>query len=402
MSLSSIRDLSWSTLNSVIEKWSLLQDVPPEYNEAVTFRIVLYSLLVVALFGPFLLSTLFAVVSASMWLFWIVMSLSFSLVQMMYVGYQFAMISVDVGGLCLLKIFATVRSLVLYFGINVRWLWRKSGMNGSKYDPSQRARSRRKWRIAVNNCHNYAEYSNLHIDEPKLTEPDEHPLTAMNAIRISHQQFMSNIKYVEKTLKRKAIRGFRALHLIGARNRLSKSRNSLNRSKSDSNKSDTSLHLLGNNDMRPSISSVNLRHSKSSNNLLRNRSLQAENILGMTGEMLTTTTQRLKEARETGDVRSLQYLLTGIVKRNHLSVDDIMNENSRTVAECGRNQLPSHAIDIIIDYMEEVIQCLEWMADISNIDLGSDDEEEDVENDSEERRFKEMEEISNRLKIIRK
>lgn len=375
--------------------WNLLQND----QEIGNLQVLLYTMFAIALFGPFLLSMLFALVSASMWLFWIIMSLSFSLVQMVYVGYQFLMISVDVGGLCLLKTFATVRSLVLYFGINLRWLWRKSGMNRSKYDSSQRDRSRRKWRVAVNNCHNYNEYSSLHIDEPRIPEPDEHPLTTMNAIRISHQQFMSNIKNVEKSLKRKAIRGFRALHLLKKSNRIGMSRNSLSRSQSEGHKSDNAL----NKSIRLSISSANLRHSKSSGNFQRGNSLLGTELsLGMCGEMLTTTTHRLKEARETGDFRALQYLLTGIVKRNHLSVDDIMNENSRSVAECGRNQLPAHAMDTIIDYMEEVIQSLEWVADSSTINVKSDIEKKEMEKVEDEHRFREMEEVSNRLKIMRK
>eukprot|EP00815_Leptocylindrus_aporus_P005602 CAMPEP_0116060516 /NCGR_PEP_ID=MMETSP0322-20121206/6467_1 /TAXON_ID=163516 /ORGANISM="Leptocylindrus danicus var. apora, Strain B651" /LENGTH=755 /DNA_ID=CAMNT_0003545161 /DNA_START=404 /DNA_END=2671 /DNA_ORIENTATION=+ len=304
--------------------------------------------------------------------------------------------------------FAFARWLILYFGLNVRWLWRKGSNFGGKFDQSLRPRSGRKWRIAVNKCKSYQEYSKIPIDEPKLDEPDEHPLTAMTAIRVSHQQFMANIKYVEKALKRQAMKGLRSLNLISKKN--IERRNSLRRSSSDGNKSETNLSNMKGLNRKASITSASLRHSNSLGNMRRNhlQAQAAENLLGITGNMITTTTERLKEARENDDYQALQYLLTGVVKRNHLSIDDIMNENSRNIANSGRSQLPAAAMDIIVDYIEEVIQCLEWMADPETIESDLEDEMDedatmkDVAWTREEGRLRDTQKVLHRLRIMKK
>ena len=63
------------------------------------------------------------------------------------------------------------------------------------------------------------------------------------------------------------------------------------------------------------------------------------------------------------DTAALKFLLSGVVKRNHLSVNDLLMQDARSVMECGRHQLSSKARDIILGYHEEVERCLEFIAE---------------------------------------
>lgn len=125
-----------------------------------------------------------------------------------------------------------------------------------------------------------------------------------------------------------------------------------------------------------------------------------------TADLLLTTTARLKEARlaaqesqrnkqeeegkqeqvstgrgEIGDgskrrtkksdtshkteeaANALKYLLVGVVKRNHLALDDILVENARSIAESGRHGLSLASRKLIRCYYEEVERGLDWIAE---------------------------------------
>lgn len=59
---------------------------------------------------------------------------------------------------------------------------------------------------------------------------------------------------------------------------------------------------------------------------------------------------------------SLKFLLSGIVKRNHLSIDDFLINDARSVAERGQHSLRKETREAIDRYGEEVERCLEWVA----------------------------------------
>jgi hypothetical protein len=59
---------------------------------------------------------------------------------------------------------------------------------------------------------------------------------------------------------------------------------------------------------------------------------------------------------------SLKTLLSGIVKRNHLSVDDALMEDARSVAERGQHSLMRETRDTIDMYGEEVERCIDYLA----------------------------------------
>ena len=138
--------------------------------------------------------------------------------------------------------------------------------------------------------------------------------------------------------------------------------------------------------------------------------------LGMAGSLLLTTMARLKEARmqassmnnekppaernhtnkqddesereksfhitsfstpskrmsmHEGYSSSLKTLLSGIVKRNHLSVDDYLLKDARSIAERGQHSLRKETREAIDRYGEEVTKCLGWVAN-GAVYLGND------------------------------
>jgi predicted acylesterase/phospholipase RssA len=93
--------------------------------------------------------------------------------------------------------------------------------------------------------------------------------------------------------------------------------------------------------------------------------LQLREELGITGDMLLDATARLRQARMQAPkdaASSLQFMLSGVVKRNHLTVDNILVENARSVAEMGKYGLSERARQAIDDYFAEVEACLDWIA----------------------------------------
>ena len=59
---------------------------------------------------------------------------------------------------------------------------------------------------------------------------------------------------------------------------------------------------------------------------------------------------------------SLKFLLSGIVKRNHLSVDDFLINDARSVAERGQHSLRRETREAIDRYGEELERCIDWVA----------------------------------------
>jgi hypothetical protein len=93
----------------------------------------------------------------------------------------------------------------------------------------------------------------------------------------------------------------------------------------------------------------------------------SEELGQKTADLLLTTTTRLREAREAASsdkAISLQYLLAGVVKRNHLNLDDILvQDNARSIAESGEYGLTSASRRVIRAYYEEVERGLDYLAE---------------------------------------
>ena len=75
-------------------------------------------------------------------------------------------------------------------------------------------------------------------------------------------------------------------------------------------------------------------------------------------------------ARENVDenhcLTELKFLLTGVVKRHYLNVDDLLINDSSSVMECGMHALSTDARKVIKGYYEEVERCLEFVIEITS------------------------------------
>lgn len=74
----------------------------------------------------------------------------------------------------------------------------------------------------------------------------------------------------------------------------------------------------------------------------------------------------LAENNVNDPVSAITFLLTGIVKRNHLSVENILIDDAQSVMECGRHRISSKARAAIMGYHEEVALCLDWIAEFGS------------------------------------
>ena len=97
----------------------------------------------------------------------------------------------------------------------------------------------------------------------------------------------------------------------------------------------------------------------------------SEELGERTAYLLVTTTERLLDSRKQvekhpSDKESwnrLLHLLSAVVKRNHLNLDDILVQNARSVSDSGRYGLTSHSRQAIRKFHEQVQKCLDLLAD---------------------------------------
>ena len=126
---------------------------PPSANDDTNNDSFLtrYFLLLVLLivFWPVLLTIVAASVSASAWLFWLLIGAVFGVLQLLYVLYNFVMITLDLGALTLLKSYALIRSYLRYYTYkmtNAAGIAIKSRQKGEK-----KFRRRKEWRKVSTN-----------------------------------------------------------------------------------------------------------------------------------------------------------------------------------------------------------------------------------------------------------
>jgi hypothetical protein len=384
-------------------------------------------LLALVLFWPVLLTLIAASVSASAWLFWLCIGAVFSLLQLLYVLYNFVMIVWDVSALTILKTFAMLRSFVRYYFHKVGDVARIEIM-GRERDVQRR--SRREWREEVDGATNYKKYCSIEIYEPQQNSMTSANSRAENGLAVSAssrfgfrlRKFNSNSSTVSLA---KTDTSSHQFSTRGAMRR-TQSSHELNESpqkclKSPDNGKDSSLKFPL---RRVSSSAHSLTETIDDEDDILARAERCprwqqivKDDLGLTGSMLLTTLSILKEARmkassmnarhetntkndkfrtkldshaEHGDgdenyisdqhehvtslsslsskqtnddySSTLKTLLSGIAKRNHLSVDDFLMQDARSVAERGQHSLQKETRETIDRYGEEVERCIDWFA----------------------------------------
>jgi hypothetical protein len=91
-----------------------------------------------------------------------------------------------------------------------------------------------------------------------------------------------------------------------------------------------------------------------------------QDLGSMTADLLASTCSRLKEARQLYNSvghDSLHDLLSAVVKRNHLTLEDLLGHNARSLAASGQYEHSLPTRKLISNYYDEVTKGLDWMAE---------------------------------------
>jgi predicted acylesterase/phospholipase RssA len=308
---------------------------------------------IIFFFWPVFATLIMALTVASTWVFWLATSVFFGILQLIYVTYQFLMITVDIMGLSALKTYSTTRTTLLYY-------LDKSGLK-------ERKSRRRWWHSKLNEANSYFDYSKIPLEAKDVVSRSLSRQNSSVTEQRRGRAAASNDGVAGQTRQRSTTPPPRPESPSSPNNN---NKPFLGRSSSfgDADKADRSPLWLTRN---KSFSHGASQTDQSSSLLLEpEETLQLQEELGMTGPMLLTTTNRLREARISSSkdrseqsMSSLQYLLSGVVKRNHLGLDDLLTQDARSVAESGRHGLSDNALQVIQDYYAEVEACLAYLAD---------------------------------------
>jgi len=312
-------------ISLTLTSFSSLEWVQPEWFEWKSHYFPIALLII--FFWPVVVTLIVALTTASTWLFWLLTSVVFGLIQLIYAIYQFVMIFSDIWILSIFKTYSKLRSQLLHYsGLRVR------------------SSQRKLWIRKLSAAGTYENFLKIGIESVHAAE-----LKSQKKRRSSSSRMLLRSNSHGGELNDSAV------PLLCSK--------SLPRVKSFDATIDTE-HLL-----RMGTGSHNL-------DLEENDNLLTEE-LGKTGAILITTILRLREARQHASLEgtvdaahSLKYMLSGVLKRNHLTLDEMLVENARSVAEKGKFGLSQEARNVIQAYYEEVEKSLHWIAD-SPLDLSN-------------------------------
>lgn len=272
---------------------------------------------IILVFWPVLISLILALFSAWGWIFWLFTSVVFGLLQLAYVTYQFIMIACDIFGLSALKTYSMLRSQVLL-------IVDRSGSHKSR---------RRLWLQRLEEAGSYEDFLKIRI-EPK---DETSVITMQNTRRGSLSPNAASLVDVPKTGLPRA----QSFSLEDSPPR------SMPRNRSFSG--DVQLPATLSTTIDPVV---------------------AQELGERTADLLETTTARLREARLSAEKEScedalnaLKYLLSGVVKRNHLKLDDMVLENARAIDTSGQYGLTLASRQVIRAYYDEVERGLDVIAE---------------------------------------
>lgn len=361
---------SFHLLSSSVEK---LLHIPR--NILIPLSVVIF------LFWPVIITLIMAFATAWTWIFWLITSVILGIFQLGYVTYQFIMIACDIFGLSILKTYSMLRSYILFY-------LDKSG--------SLHKSQRRLWRQRLDEAGSYENFLKIPILEKSVESAD-----TKNGAKLSGKPSSPSSRYLPKV---RSFGRFTDADMDNDKTMNDNSRgspiagNRFLRTRSFSGTSTSnSTAGAGRGSSPSSPCSLSLAHALDL--------VVVEELGERTADLLLTTTARLKEARlaaqesqrdeqeegkqeqlstgrgEVGDgsrkrtkqsdtshkteeaANALKYLLVGVVKRNHLALDDILVENARSIAESGRHGLSLASRKLIRCYYEEVERGLDWIAE---------------------------------------
>jgi len=309
---------------------------------------------VLVMFWPLLFSLIMFFVTAGTWLFWLATSILLGILQMGYATYHFCMIAIDIFGLSLLKSYSVIRHQ--FVQIVEAWTSSLAGRKGAfisfilPYVCKLKKSRRRKWRQEVNAAATYEDFLKIRIQKK-----DESGMTCFSKLDMamppSPQSQQTSKDVVIGLGRHNSFSSERELHL-------------------DSPGRMPRRHSGSMFDNSPS-------HGGESSRLDPNKSHMDPRIveeLGQTSaQLLMQTTSQLKNARQAvkddpskSNIKALHYLLSGVVKRNHLNLDDLLVDNARTVAQTGEYGLTAPTRQVIRKYYDQVEAGINFLAEFPN------------------------------------
>jgi Patatin-like phospholipase len=340
--------------------WSFLR------NQRNAFFVVVS----MVLFWPFYAYCIVAVTTASTWIFWLFASVLMGIVQMIYVSYQFVMIAIDIFVLTLLKTYQVIMrsraaQVVFFFSERI-------------HKSRQKLSRRREWRKQCEGAREYADFLTIPIlesvstityscDGTKASNQHDGPVGKNKENKLDRDR-----KKDSATMVRGRRTGYNApsssrngmphrkCYSFGNMDMLKEELNEIDEDQDDSNASVPSNLLK----RRPSLPQLTS---------LRDAARQTTEDQGIgqdlgpsTAQLLLSTTARLKEERSKlrkGRESGLEFLLSGVVKRNHLALEDAMVNNARSVAVSGQYEFSPSTRKAIAAYYDEVEKGLQALTD---------------------------------------
>lgn len=267
-----------------------------------------------------------AVSTASTWILWMIASILLGIIQVVYVIYQFFMIAADVMILTFLK---TYQVLMRSRYINFIFFFSKRIRNSRG-----KTLQRREWRKNCEHAKTYGDFLQLKFLEPKVQETE------------TRDAALSPPKKKKQKSQQRS-HSFATLQTLYEEQRESPSPSpSKLKRQSSFDRHKILDDLVENNLIDPAI---------------------VQDLGKMSTELLLTTTARLKEARisfaSDEDDSGLKILLSGVVKRNHLTLEDLLATNARSMASNGQYEFSSASRKAIATYYDEVSKGLDALAE---------------------------------------
>ncbi|KAL7560178.1 hypothetical protein ACA910_016607 [Epithemia clementina (nom. ined.)] len=408
----------------------VLVDTPLKIWNAIPRDAMVPLLVVVVVFWPLLVSLLYAFMTASTWMIWLLTSFLLGILQVLYVTYQFVMITIDLCGLSLLKSYSMARHLVLSYLLAIkkksrRRLWQERLKNAGSYENFLKIRIEPKDEQEVfqnggtvgggsrnHNAGGRSNHSSLGGNNKQANskllaqrDPALPPLRPIptrsnsfdNNNSSSKQGTASSSLFAESTSTTPPYGAFPRVRSLGHLSNHAASAATASSSSSSPSlfRHQPSFAADGSEFWTQAVAAGNSPTSSPTNNNINQQSHGAADVgvannqndtidpvvsheLGeRTAYLLVTTTERLLDARRQAERSSewnnrekeeeawnrLKYLLAGVVKRNHLHLDNILVENARTVSFSGRYGLTSQSRQVIRAFYEQVQKGLDFLAD---------------------------------------
>ena len=384
----------WDSIHDCI--MFVLVDFPMQVWNAVPRDAVVPLLVIVIVFWPLLVSLLYAFMTASTWMIWLLTSLILGILQVLYVSYQFVMITLDLCGLSLFKSYSTARNLVLTHVLAIkkksrRRLWQEKLKNAGSYENFLKIRIEPKEMATLEETANGSSHNRGGSTSFFGRRSEAHANSSMAQSEVlKRDPALPPLRPVptrSNSFDGKRLTNRRtdaASTDTGSSSTLSSTTASTNvpRVRSSGHISNmlfrhqplfsTSLEdFMESETQEP----ANVEEKKNDNSLVD--PIVSEELGERAAYLLVTTTERLSDARRQAERcanngsredeeeawNRLKYLLSAVVKRNHLHLDNVLLENARTVSFAGRYGLTSQSRQIIRAFYEQVQKGLDLLAD---------------------------------------